>query len=203
MKLKLGIVFTNNQIPKFGYLVYADDQLYKITDVSEESVNLISVFDGSAYACTKSELCDKYIKFIAIHEKCMYSIIHGDYSDIIRYIESLYPTSESRDKVIGSLINSEIEFLINGFLKKIYCRINEKDIVEIVNLDIIDSHKLLDKRDRLFTVETKIDSGTNTRYILKSNGIIINTNRESFKIVGHPNYKSLFSIKANKNEIKY
>lgn len=209
MNLKLGIVFTNNQLPKVGYLTFVDDQLYRITSTyiaedGNEFANLISIFDRSPYVLNINELRDRYIKFIAIHDKVMYSIIHGDYPEVTRFISKTFKdNAEDCDKCINDLINSNTELEINGFIKKIYCRVSEKDIVEIINLKLIDNYKLLDKRDRLFNIDSKVDSGVNTRYILKSGNIIINTNRDSFKLVGSPNYKSLFSVNKNKNEIKY
>ena len=198
MKLKLGIVYTNNTHPKIGYLVFVEEELYSIKSITDESIVLKGVFDNSTMISSHEELCDKYIKFIAIHEKIMYPIINGDYHGIIKLISNVTvdPSDES-NQLISLIINNKYELMISGSITKIYCRANEHAFVEITNLNIIDANNLLDKSSRLFKITEKKNIGINTRYIIKCNtkDLILDINRESFKLVGTANYKSLFTIK--------
>ena len=197
MKVKLGIVYSNNVNPKVGYLVFFEEELYRISEVSEQLVTLKGVFDNSTLVSSIEELSDKYIKFIAVHERIMYSIIHGDYNSVINIIKASR-ACEYCNHIISDIINNITELYITGNVTKIYCRILPDNLVEIINLKIIDAYDLLDKSNRLFTVVEKLDKGKNTRYVLKSRhrqDFTISTDRDAFKAVGMANYKDLFTTK--------
>lgn len=200
MKVKLGIVYSNNVNPKVGYLVFFEEELYRISEVSEQLVTLKGVFDNSTLVSSIEELSDKYIKFIAVHERIMYSIIHGDYNSVINNIKVSNNSGDNEfsNIIIRDIIEGTKDLYIMGNVTKIYCRILPDNLVEIINLKIIDAYDLLDKSNRLFTVVEKLDKGKNTRYVLKSRhrqDFTISTDRDAFKAVGMANYKDLFTTK--------
>lgn len=199
MNFKLGIVLVNNITPKLGYLVFIEDQLYRINKIVGESVILKGIYEKDTMVSTINELSDKYVKFIAIHDKVMYSIIHGDYTDIVDFIkEQGEKLSFDGDTLVTLLLNN-YELFIKGQVIKIYCLVTVTNVVEIINLTLIDNYNLLEKQSRLFNVIQKTGKDKDTRYILQSkinDKCILNTDRDSFKIVGNHNYKSLFSTKT-------
>lgn len=210
MKVKIDIDFITNIYPRKGYLLFFNHKLYKVIAIGEIKNNekLLTcqhVFSNEIVQVNSTEAISRFIKFIARHDKITYSIIHGDYPKLLDKLRNSsnvevdgnkHPYNGNTDELIEDILHKSMIVDYTGDIIKIYSKLSDDDNVEITNINIIDKYKLHNKTKRISKITAVINRGTRSRYVLSTkDGVIIDANRNDFKIIGKPNTKDLFTIK--------
>ena len=210
MKVKIDIDFITNIYPRNGYLLFFNHKLYRVKAIGEvkNGEKLLTcghVFSNEVVQVNASEVLQYFIKFIARHDKITYSIIHGDYPKLIDKLKASSeiavdgnnkPYDGNADELVEDILHKSMIVDYTGEITKIYSKLSDDDNVEITSIRIIDKYKLHEKSTRISKITAVINRGVKSRYVLSTrDGIMIDANREDFKIIGKPNTKDLFSIK--------
>ena len=199
MKARMEIVYVTQNAPKKNYLFFINDILYRITNVDNSNIYCEEVFENDS---TKNIIVniefikDNFIKFLAITDKLIFSIIRRDYSDIVNMLNTYFNSNSiNSNEGFKKMIENKAFCNIEGKVIKISSKPQINSTVEICNINIIDNNNLYDKTSRLFYIQSFEYKKNNIIYTLCKDSIVVKCNRDSFKTINIPNYKNLFTLK--------
>ena len=199
MEFTLNLITINTPI-KEGYYILHNNKILSVIKVDKKS-NTGSLSDKFVYSLADLENC--VAKFIGIYKGQTYSIKHGDFQQIVEFLQSdvQYTKDTPDDKKI---YNTYLEGLLNGAVvtisgafDTILTRTIPGENVIISNIDIIDKYSLYEKESRIALV-TKFNKVKHTFEVKLSTNEFIKVNREDFRKINENNTRTMIRCVCEK-----
>lgn len=184
MKATLKYVTINVYKVKPGYIVLCDNTLKIVKSAQDETAVLTNYDDDSIETeVLVTDIRRKVVKFLAIVNNTTYSIIHGNFTDIIAYFNN------NKD-LLQTFIDRKGSIEINGVIKHILAYPVINDVVTLIDLKVASIHSLLEnKLDRVGMIK----SISGNKFEVDFRTCTLTLNRSQFKIAT-VNSKEVFTL---------
>ena len=185
MKTHLEFILIDVKQVKKGFVVLVDNMFGTVSKMSATEVT-IDFTNSESKKYPLKEISGKVVKFLAkFKDKRTIPIIHGDFNYILKYLSS-------SDDVRERFIKNNVRINLDGSITTIQARVEDNDIVEIIDLPFIDKHGIHNRADRLGVIEERIS--IKFAKIKLNSGNVHKLKRTQFSIVGRDNSKQLFKL---------
>ena len=207
-------VVTIETKPKVGYWVLWNNQFCKITNIENNTVDMLPVDGDMCYKDSIENVSNKIAKLIGevtFKSKSAkitktYSIIHSEYDKIMQslnnpceYDDSIPEEKRIYKNLAEGLLKGE-RIYYEGVFEQIYTKTVPDDVIKLVNINIIDDLMLYDKPSRIGIV-TKFNNENHTFEVVfnnvDKNTLTLTLKREDFVKVNADNIIQMIRLKCN------